>query len=394
MSETVQQRPARLLVLFLALLSATPPLSTDMYLAAIPHIAEQWSAPVSQVNLSLVLWFVAFSVSLLFFGALSDRVGRRPVLLGGLLGFALASALCAMATNPLTLILFRILQGISAAAPSAMTMAYCRDCFEGRVRQQMLAWIGIIISVAPMVAPSIGAMILKVANWRVIFIVLAVIGLIQMTLAFLYFRESAKTLEGGGVGAALKRYLRLSRNRNFVLANCSMCLLAAPMLGYVGIAAWVYIERYGLSESTFAIIFAAAPLMSMTGAFTCTRLLRRYSDKELLTASLFGSVIMGLFLLFLGDRYFLLFTMGAAGFAFFAGISRPLSNHLILEQVTQDIGAASSTIIFTQFMAGALCMAITTGGWSQPIMVYALCILLMPGSILLLWPYLQRRLRF
>ena len=394
MSDAVQPAPSRLLVLFLALLSATPPLSTDMYLAAIPHIAEGWGAPISQVNLSLVLWFVAFSLGLLFFGALSDRVGRRPVLLGGLLGFAVASGLCAMASGPGWLIACRVMQGVAASAPSAMTMAYCRDCFEGRTRQQLLAWIGIIISIAPMVAPSIGAMIMRFASWRVIFIVLAVVGLVQLSLAYKYFRESAGKLESGGVGAALKRYLRLSRNRNFLLANFSMCLLGAPMLGYVGIAAGVYMDQYGLSESTFALLFAAAPLFSMTGAFVCTRLLVHFTDRQLIFVSLCGAVLTGVLLLLFGNLHFACFTFGVSGFAFFAGISRPLSNHLILEQVREDIGAASSTIIFTMFMAGALCMAIATAGWSNPIMVYALCILAMPGSTLLLWPYLRERLRF
>ncbi len=394
MSEPSQQRPRRLLVLFLALLSATPPLSTDMYLAAIPHIAEQWHAPVSLVNLSLVLWFVAFSFSLLFFGALSDRVGRRPVLLGGLLGFSIASALCAMATGPVWLIVFRVLQGVAASAPSAMTMAYCRDCFEGRARQHLLAWIGIIISIAPMVAPSVGALILKVADWRVIFIILSVIGLGQLTVASFYFRESARKLEGGGVLAAVKRYARLSRNRNFVLANSSMCLLVAPLFGYVGIAATVYIDNFGLSEQAFGLLFAAAPLMSMIGAYTCTRLLQHFSDRQLIFVSLCGSVAAALFLLVLGAHYFAFFTIGVATFAFFSGISRPLSNHIILEQVNEDIGAASSTIIFTQFMAGALCMAITTAGWARPIAVYALTILALPGGVLLLWPWLAKRLRF
>ncbi|MGE9292988.1 MAG: MFS transporter [Puniceicoccales bacterium] len=394
MSERTEQPPRRLLVLFLALLSATPPLSTDMYLAAIPHIADQWEAPISQINLSLVLWFVAFSISLLFFGALSDRVGRRPVLLGGLLAFAITSGLCALANGPVSLIIFRVLQGIAASAPSAMTMAYCRDCFTGRARQQLLAWLGIIISVAPMVAPSIGAMILRVANWRVIFAVLAIVGLIQLTLAFRYFRESAESLEKGGVLAALKRYLRLFRNGKFILANSSMCLLGAPMLGYVGIASGVYMDQYGLSESSFAILFAAAPLLSMSGAYACTRLLQHFSDKQLIFGSLIGGLVAGVFLLLLGNVHFLFFMVGAACFSFFAGISRPLSNHVILEQVTEDIGAASSTIIFTSFMAGAMCMAIVTAGWSNPVMVYSLCILGMFGSILMVWPLLMRRLRF
>lgn len=376
------------------MLSALPPLSTDMYLAAIPQMAAQWDAPIGRINLSLELWFASFSVSLLFYGALSDRVGRRPVLLGGLMLFAIASALCAFASSPLELIAARVLQGVAAAAPSSMTLAYCRDHFEGKTRQHILAWIGIILSMAPMVAPSIGVAVMRIAPWNAIFGLLALISTTLLVLAWFYFDESLAERESGGIAAAFQRYGRLTRNRNFLLANGSMCLIACPILGYVGIASPVYIGYYGLSETQFGLIFALMPLCSMAGSYLCTRLLRHTTDRKLILWSLCGCVTAGLSLTLLGSRALAGFALSTAVFGFFAGISRPLSNHLILEQVSQDIGAASSTIIFTQFMAGALCMSFTTAGWITPILSLGFAIIALPGLVLLLWPILLRRLRF
>ncbi|WP_309399281.1 multidrug effflux MFS transporter [Cerasicoccus maritimus] len=393
MSHTTNE-PSKGRVIFLAALSAMPPLSTDMYLVAIPHLAETWSAPTNIINLSLVLWFVAFSISLLVFGSLSDRWGRRPIMLGGLALFALASALCAMATGPVQLIVFRVLQGIAAAAPSSMTMAYCRDNFEGHARQKLLAWLGIILMVAPMAAPSVGAFIMHYAPWQTIFALLAAYSASMLVLSWFYFEESSTTRETGGALKALNRFVRLSQNRNFVIANFSMTLIAAPVLGYVGIASVVYIEHFHLSEATFALLFAAVPMSSMVGAFICTRLLKVYSDRTLIQSSLIGCVLASIVLLSIGSLHVAAFVIGMSIFGFFTGVSRPLTNHLVLEQVDRDIGAASSTIIFTQFMAGAICMAFTTGGWSCPIVALGFLMLLMPGAVLLGWPFIQRRLQF
>ncbi len=386
--------PSRWRVIFLAALCATPPLSTDMYLVAIPHLSQLWQTPASTINLSLVLWFVAFSIGLLIFGSLSDKVGRRPVLLGGVALFSLASVLCALATSPLELILFRVLQGVAASAPSSMSLAYCRDKFTGRTRQRILAWMGIIVSIAPMIAPSIGAFVMAYAPWQTIFVLLGVISAVLYVLAWKFFDESSTTRESGGVLHATKRYLRLAGNSRFLMANFSMCLIAAPILGYVGISSIIYMEHFHLSERAFALFFALVPLSSMAGAFLCTRLLARFSDRALIFSSLCGCLVASVVLALFGGGHLVAFVAGMSMFGFCTGVSRPLANHLILEQVDRDIGSASSLLIFTQFMAGALCMALTTAGWSRPVLVLALLTFLLPGVVLLAWPLLQRRLQF
>lgn len=379
-------------ILFIALMGALPPLSTDMYLAAIPRIAEEWGVPTSRVNLSLVLWFISFSVCLLIYGSLSDRIGRRPVLIWGVAGFTLSTVLCVFAQNVEQLIFLRILQGASAAAPSAMCLATCRDRFEGRLRQRILAWMGIIIGVAPMIAPTIGAVILQYANWHWIFGVQAALGLVLLLLVLTMFTESASQLEKGGVGAMLGRYVRLLRNRNFVMANCSMSLIGAPSFGFVAFSSIAYISVFKLSEFSFGILFGANAIMMMTGTFLCTRLIRYFPDKKLISVALVGCTSAGLLLILFGGQHYLLFAVGTGMYSLFNGMSRPVSNHLILEQVLQDIGAASSTIIFTQFLVGALCMAYVTAGWPMPILAFALTMLVLPGTVLTIWPSLRKRL--
>ncbi|MEE4165070.1 MAG: MFS transporter, partial [Desulfocapsaceae bacterium] len=121
----------------IALLAAFPPLSTDMYLAAIPMLVEQWGQPLTTVNLTLVCFFVTYCCFLLVYGPLSDRFGRRPPLIAGLVLYTCASLLCALATNVTFLIIARTLQGAGAAAASAIAFAICKDLFTGRIRQRI-----------------------------------------------------------------------------------------------------------------------------------------------------------------------------------------------------------------------------------------------------------------
>jgi DHA1 family bicyclomycin/chloramphenicol resistance-like MFS transporter len=368
-------------------------MATDMYLAAMPVIARQWGAPDSRVALSLVLWFAAFSVFLLVCGPLSDKYGRRPVLLGGLALFATASLACALAGNVGQLIAFRILQGIGASGPSSMCMAICRDRYEGDRRKHILAWIGIILGLTPMVAPMVGSLLLRFASWRVIFAVQAGLGGLLLLAAWRFYRETAAQRLAGRVLLLLGRYVHLARNYRYALSVTAMGLIVGPFFGFIAFAPVLYIQIYGLSNRTFSLLFGLNALMGMCGAFVCTRVMRWLADTRLLTICLTGCVAGGVGILVLGDRHYAAFAAAMCLITFFVGMSRPLSNHLILEQVRQDIGSASSFLVFYQFLVGAVCMRIVTISWTAPIRVFGLVAVLLPALVLAFWPLLLRLLR-
>lgn len=379
-------------VVFLSLLSAVPPLATDMYLGAIPVIAAQWRVPESVVGLSLTLWFAAFSVCLLVCGPLSDRFGRRPVLLGGLGAFVMASLLCSTAANVSQLILYRVLQGMGAAAPSSMCMAICRDRYEGDRRKRALAYIGTILAVAPMVAPSIGVTLLKASGWRLIFVTQFALTTITLLIS-LGFRETIAHKSEGSVLSAAGRYAALARNRRFVLANSAMGLMVGPHFGFIAFSPIAYMKVFGLSPRAFSLLFAFNSLMMMLGAFSCARLSARLSDVCMLTVCIIGAVVGTLGLLLVGGSHYLAFAGCMAVFIFCCGLSRPLSNHLILEQVDTDIGSASSMIVFYQFMVGAISMALATASWGNPVGAFGILAFSFPMTVLIVWPFLLRALR-
>lgn len=378
-------------VFFLALLAATPALATDMYLSAIPIIADEWGVGKDLINLSLVLWFISFSVFLLVFGPLSDKYGRKPILICGMSVFVVSTFLCSLSQSPVQIILFRILQGISAAAPSAMGMAICRDKYDGKLRQKVLAYIGVILSIAPIIAPSIGALILKCASWRFIFIAQGCAGIVPFVLALTY-QETNKHLFTGKLTQAMLRYKALVKNRRYLLATLSMGLIIAPFYAYLAFSPIAYISLFEVSEQLFGILFGIGALAGMTGAFVCSRLVYRFSDTQIITACLIGCCTGGLAVIIFGSVHYVLFALCICIITFFGGMSRPVSNNIILEQVNRDFGSASSFLIFYQFVIGAPCMYIVSLEWTYPFLAYGIISFLLPGFVLLIWPFLLKRI--
>lgn len=379
-------------VVFLAGIAAVPAMATDMYLAAMPILAKQWGVSDSRVALSLVLWFVSFSVFLLVCGPLSDKYGRRPVLLAGLVLFTVGTVACSLATSVWQLIAFRILQGIGAAGPSSMCMAICRDRYEGTQRKHVLAWIGIILGLMPMIAPSIGAGMLRFASWRGIFITQAILAAAALLVSWKLYRETAVERVSGHFLALMARYGRLATNTRYVLAVTVMGLIVGPFFGFIGFASFVYTKIYGLSNEVFGLLFGLNALMGMAGAFASTRITKWMSDTALLTVCLVGGLVGGAVVLLWGGWHYATFAAGMCLVTFSCGMSRPLSNHLILEQVRTDIGSASSFIVFYHFMVGAICMKIVTSPWRDPVRAFGVLALVMPIVILMIWPFLLRLL--
>jgi len=379
-------------IAFLALLSTVSPLATDMYLPAIPTIAKSWNIATNLVSYSLVLWFVSFAVCLLLFGTISDKYGRKPVLLTGLAIFLAASFLCATAMNIQQLIFWRIIQGIGAAAPAAISMAICRDRYHGEKRKRAFAYIGVILAVVPITSPMIGSLLLQFTDWRFIFLTQAFLTLFTTLLSFGYTETIGKKLTGN-IFHIFIRYKHLVLNRGYMLANATMGLLAGPFFGFIAFSPIVYIQIYHLSALKFGLLFAFNASMSMLGAFLCTRLIKVFSDAVILTVSIIGCVVAGAGIIIFGSVHYLAFAAFMNIFTLCCGISRPLSTNLILSQVNSDIGSASGFIVFYTFVIGSTCMALTTAKWDKPIFAFGIITLVLPLIVLMMWPIMLKIIR-
>lgn len=339
----------------LALLSAFPPLATDMYLPALPLLQHQWGAELVEINLTLVAFFLTYCAFLLVYGPLSDRWGRKPPLLAGVGLFVLACLLCAASRGTNLLIAGRILQGAGAAAASSIVFAICKDRFGGMQRQRVFIQIGVIVAAAPMIAPILGGWIIHWFSWRWIFLLQAFLG----TIAFfgvLAMGESLVTTRQPGFSEVAAGYLRLAGNRGYRTLLLTLTCTCVPVFAFIGGSADLYISRLGYNERQFGFFFAFNALAFVLAPLTFSRVSRRVAITGLMGRAFAGMLVGSLCLLtpLLPDPWRLTLPMFAVTFSF--SLCRPAGNNLILEQVDRDAGAASSLMVFSYFMVGALAM--------------------------------------
>lgn len=352
------------ILLLLALLAAFPPMSTDMYLPALPQLQAQWATDLHTINLTLILFFVFFSTSLLVYGPVSDSHGRKPLLLIGIGIYTVASLLCAAAASAEQLILFRILQAMGAASASALSMAIAKDLFEAHQRQQLLAHLGVIVALAPMMAPVIGGWMLKWLSWHWIFITQAIWGAMAWT-GVTRMPEPLQKKVPATFGQILGRYFRLLKNRRYATLNVLMALSTLPLFAFIAGSPAIYITHFRVSPQWFGLFFGSNALAMMAGSYACGRLTRKVPGWPLLRFG-FAGILTG------GLAIWLVTGLGPVAFAaamfiitFSMGLTRPLSNNLVLEQVQQDVGAAASLLIFLYFVAGAVSMTVISLEWSD-----------------------------
>ncbi|QSB22262.1 MFS transporter [Curtobacterium sp. 24E2] len=208
----------------LALIVGVSPFATDMYIPALPQIAHDLGTTPGAVQLSLTAFLVAFAVGQLLVGPVSDGVGRRPMLVVGTAVFALASVGCALAPDVVTLVLARIAQGLGGAAGAVAGRAMVSDVASGTRMAKVFGTLAAINAIGPVVAPLAGGAVLAFGTWRIMFVVLAVLGALFFAMVVLRFRETLPQERRGGVGFAangrrIRELLAIPRFRAYVLSG-------------------------------------------------------------------------------------------------------------------------------------------------------------------------------
>ncbi|MDR3088790.1 MAG: multidrug effflux MFS transporter [Desulfobulbaceae bacterium] len=375
-------------IALIALLCTFPPMSTDMYLAALPMMAKEWSEPLAVINLTLVLFFVAYCVGMLVYGPLSDRYGRKAPLLAGLAIYSLSSIACALAPNAALLIIARIFQGLGGAAASTIVFAICKDLFDGPVRQRLFVQLGVITAGAPILAPIVGGWVISLLSWRWIFVALALLGLLS-ALGVAMMDETLKQREDTPFIQAFNGYFRLCGNAPFMLLTLSFASTGLPLFAFLAASSDIYISHLGYNEHQYGLFFAANASAFLIAPLVFMRAVKRFSLRWLLPISYFGVLMFAAFMvaetlahahnlrlpfappydlpLALPQPLTLAAPMWLLTFSFSFG--RPPGNNLILEQVKKDVGAASSLMVFVYFITGALAMWIISQDWADKIAV-------------------------
>lgn len=347
------------LVLVLGALIALGPLTVDMYLPAFPALAADLGADDAGVQVTLTGMLAGLATGQLVIGPLSDAVGRRRPLLIGVLVHAVASLLCAVAPDVVSLSAVRVLQGFAGAAISVNAMAVVRDLFVGVAAARLLSRLMLVIGAAPVLAPSLGGLILEFTTWRGIFVVLAGLAVLLFLVAAVGLRETLppERRRSAHLRPTLRTYRSLLRDRTFVALVLVAGLTMSVLLTYVSGSSFVLQGVYGLTEREFALVFGMNAVAIVIGTQLNPLLLGRFAPSRLLLGALVAGSLAGLALVLTGAT-------GLAGLAGVlvplslilgsAGVALPNTPALALSRHGQAAGTAAALLGSVQFGVGAV----------------------------------------
>ncbi|MBT1596074.1 multidrug effflux MFS transporter [Curtobacterium flaccumfaciens pv. flaccumfaciens] len=272
----------------LALIVGVSPFATDMYIPALPAIARDLGTTPGAVQLSLTAFLVAFAVGQLLVGPVSDGIGRRRMLVVGTALFALASVGCALAPDVVTLVVARVAQGLAGAAGAVAGRATVSDVTSGTRMAKVFGTLAAINAIGPVVAPLAGGAVLTIGTWRLMFVVLAVLGAVFFVAVVLRFRETLPPGRRGGVGFAangrrIRELLAIPRFRAYVLSGV---LSTVGFFAYIATSSFVFQSEYGFSEGLYTLVFATNASMMIITTLLFGRLVGRVTEDALLTLGL------------------------------------------------------------------------------------------------------------
>lgn len=381
------------LILYLAFLSAFVPLSLDLYLPALPSMSEYFKAAPELTNLTLSLFTLFFAISMIIWGPLSDKYGRKPILLIGSLLYIASSVALALCESVYQLILFRCLQAIGSGAISAVSMAIVKDVYKGRTMESVLTWIQTITVLAPMLAPVVGGVMLRLTSWRGIFWVLTGCGVVALSGLF-FLRETMRNPTQGSALASLGRIGYVLGQKDFRRLLLCFSVIVMAFMSYVGCSSYIYNTEFKVTPQEFSYFFAANAAVSMLGPVLYARILRELPRRGYLAGCFLLTACCGLLIIFFGAKGPFVFAALFAPIAFIGGAARPATTMLLMNQINTDNGTVASLIGSTALLLGSLSLLLCSLPWPSFIMAAGVIPLCSGLVAAVSWLLLDRKRRF
>lgn len=363
-------------LVLLTVLIGLPRITLDMHLPALPAMADDFHASDSQLQLTLTLYALGSAISLLVSGPLTDRFGRRPVLLSGLCVYAVATVACALADSIGVLIVARLFQALGGCCTTVIGRVIVRDYFARDEQARLLGLISMAMAISPMAAPVLGSLMLPFIHWRGLFIVLAVIG---VALCLVVFRRLPETRPPEVAAAPpsnlLRLYGQLLRDRYFLRYALAIGCVYSTYFPFISESSALLQRGFHLSATAYALVFAATISGYMLGANLFRRLVLRVEADQLISAAI-GLNVLGCVMLAGATvalpQAWLAIVLPMVVIMVSVGMVIPACQLSVLQPYGAIAGTASGLFFFIQMFLTAMSSWATgwlSDGTSQPLVI-------------------------
>lgn len=331
-------------------------------------MTTHFRVPEYETNLTLILFFIFYALATLVWGPLSDKYGRRRILLIGLVEYAVAGALCAVSLNIYQLMFFRVLQAVGAGAATAVATAIVKDLYRGRKREKILAIVGSMVVISPALAPVVGALLLRFTSWRGVFVAQAILGVI-MVAGSIAFQETLKSRSSGSVLHTLGRLGVVLKNPAFASLLVIFSMVSISSMAFISSSSYIYQETFRQSSQVYSYYFALNAVGFLAGPFTYFKLSERFDRSRIINACFATLILSGLLVFTLGRVAPWVFALAMLPASMVASGTRPPSTHLMLDQQKGDAGSASALMSSCQMVMGSAGMIIISFPFANRVLV-------------------------
>ncbi len=347
------------LIPFLALLSALTPLAVDMYLPAMPNIASDFNVSIEIIQTTLSTYLLGFAIGQLFYGPLADSYGRKPVLICGLVTYLIASIGIVYGDSIEQFKWLRLLQAIGGGAASVVVSSLLRDLFSGSMFSKMMSYVVLSMTLAPLVAPLIGAQLLVWFSWPSIFVVLAILTSVCLLVSYLGIKETLpkERRVAFNLSQVFSNYWLILRNRKVLGLMLCGAFNVSGMFAFLTASPFVYIEYFGIDAQDYGYLFACNILGMMVVTWVNAKIVMRFGYQQILRAGIIISAVVSvLFWLVNANLTFGLIGLVMSTVAYISLISLIGSNVMtgVLAEFPHISGTASALAATIRFGFGAI----------------------------------------
>lgn len=343
----------------LALLTALGPLSTDMYLPSLPAIAKAFNADTASTQLTLSLFLAGFAVGQIFYGPLSDRYGRKPVLLGGFAIFLVATFLCSFAPSINALTALRFMQALGASGPIVLARAVVRDLYDGPRAAREMSRMGTVMGLVPAIAPIGGGFSQAFFGWEMSFFITFLLGLVLCLIVFFALPETNtnKSKQPISVVSIVSGYAALLHHRGYRTYVALSALTYGGLFAFISGSSFVLQKVYGLGAIPYGLAFGGVVLGYIAGTLIAQRIVGKRGLEGTIKVGVIclaaGGLIMQFFV-FIGTQSIFEIIMPMALYTCGVGLVMPQSMAGAMQPFPQKAGTASSFLGLVQMTFAAI----------------------------------------